>query len=129
MCQREIEILDFSAVEISDGSGSQPRFPRPEVICTTKIAGSSIFTQTVAVENIKNINCRQVGGLSVKGGIQFGISQARHNARKNIRWANKFYPIYIFGKYLDRAEQHWLMGEISEHLQYLDPLTDRSSRR
>jgi eukaryotic-like serine/threonine-protein kinase len=141
MCQREIEILEFSAVEILDSWGSQPRFPRRQAIFTTKLAGSSIFTRTVAVEDIENINCRQVGVLNVKGGIRFEISQARHNASKNILVvdefnhnlkehiigsAKKFRHLYIFGKYLDPAEQHWLIGEISEHLQYLDPRTDRS---
>ncbi len=109
MCQREIEIIDFSAVEISEGSGSKPKLPRREVICTTKIASMSIFPRTVAVENIKNINCRQVGVLNVKGGIRFENYQNLNNTRD---------PLYIFGKYLDPAEQHWLMGEISEHLQY-----------
>jgi serine/threonine protein kinase len=127
MCQREIEILDFSAMKRSDRRGSKPTLPKRQVICTTKIVGISIFTRKVAVEDVENINYRQVGLLNVEGGIRFEISQARYNDQKNIRSVRKFYPIYIFGKYLDPGEQHWLMGEISEHLQYLDPQTDRSS--
>jgi eukaryotic-like serine/threonine-protein kinase len=143
MCQREIEILDFSAVARSEFRAYKSPFPHRQVICTTKIAGISLFTGIVAVEDIKNINCRQVGVLDVKGGLEFNVYQYhRRDAQENILVvdefhhslkehiigsAKKFRHLYIFGKYLDRAEQHWLMGEILEHLQYLDPPTERFS--
>lgn len=111
MCQREIDIIDFS----TDSIESNPRFTEQQVIFTTKIAGMSIFSRAVLVEDVRNINCRQVGMLSIKGGIRFNICQSPYNTLEN----------YAFGKYLDPVEQHWLMGEISEHLQYLDPRTDR----
>jgi eukaryotic-like serine/threonine-protein kinase len=136
ICQREIAILDFSAMKRSDRRGSKPKFPSRQVIFTTKIAGMSIFTRAVTVEDVGNINCRQVGMLNVEGGIRCETSKAGYNAQKNlidrhnstgsIRSGKKSDPLYIFGKYLDPVEQHWLMGEISEQLQYVDPLTDRS---
>jgi eukaryotic-like serine/threonine-protein kinase len=127
MCQREIEILESSAIEGLDFCRSKTKFPSRQVIFTTKIAGISVFTRRVAVEDVEYISCRQVSVLNIKGGIRFEISQSRYYNNQYIQWGNGFKHIYTFGKYLDRAEQHWLMGEISEHLQYLDPLTDRLS--
>jgi eukaryotic-like serine/threonine-protein kinase len=129
MCERKIEILDSSMMKRWDCRGYEPKFSSRQVIFTTKIAGISVFTRTVAVEDVKNISCRQVRVLNVEGGIQFEISQARYDYQRDIdripRSMNKFQHIYSFGKYLDRTEQQWSIDEILEHLQYLDPLTDR----
>jgi eukaryotic-like serine/threonine-protein kinase len=110
MCQREIEIIDRQA------------------ICTTKLAGRSIVKCIMKLEDIEKVNCPKVGRLSLKGGIQFQISGQRYHKLEYHQAKTKFYPLYTFGKYLDRAEQQWLMGEILEHLQYLCPEIDRTSR-
>jgi eukaryotic-like serine/threonine-protein kinase len=109
VCQREIEIVDR------------------QMTCTTKIAGRSVVQCIMNLEDIENVNCPKVGVLSLKGGIQFKISGQRYYQLKYKERKTKFYPLYTFGKYLDYPEQRWLMGEILEHLQYLNPKIDREN--
>jgi hypothetical protein len=125
VCQREIEIIESSAMKESDFRGAKTKCPSRQVICTTKIAGISIFKLRVSVEDVEHVSCRKVGVLDIKGGIRLEISQARYYNNQYIQSLNGFEHIYTFGKYLDRAEQHWLTGEMLEHLEYLNHLTDR----
>jgi eukaryotic-like serine/threonine-protein kinase len=104
ICQHEIEIVDRQA------------------ICQTKLGSISISKRTLKLEDIQNVHCRITGRLSLKGGIQFKTSVQRYYGKTRYR------PLYTFGKYLDRAEQMWLVGEILEYLQYLDPQIDRVSK-
>jgi eukaryotic-like serine/threonine-protein kinase len=107
ICQREIAIIDR------------------QVNCKTKIGGISILTEIVKSENIENINFKKVGFLSVKGGIKIKIARSGYYWLEFNREYAKRYSIYTFGKYLDYAEQRWLIDELAEHLQYLHPEIDR----
>ncbi|WP_310481512.1 serine/threonine-protein kinase [Chamaesiphon sp. VAR_48_metabat_403] len=108
ICQHELEIVDLQA------------------ICQTKLGRISISNQTIKLRDIENVHYRAAGRLSEKGGIEFKISVERYYRVDYILGETKHLSLYSFGKYLDRAEQRWLMGEILAHIQYLDPHIDRN---
>ncbi|WP_373538427.1 serine/threonine protein kinase [Chamaesiphon sp.] len=110
ICQREIEIVDR------------------QVICQTKIGSIWISRRTLKLEDIQNVHCRTAGRLSLKGGVQFKTSVQQYYQVEYAQGETRYLPLYTFGKYLDRAEQMWLVGEILEYLQYLDPQIDRVSK-
>ncbi len=98
ICQHEIEIVDRQA------------------ICRTKLGGISISKRTIKLEDIQNVHCQIVGRLRLKGGIQFRTSVQRYYQVEYMQGETRYLPLYTFGKYLDRAEQRWLIGEILEQL-------------
>jgi eukaryotic-like serine/threonine-protein kinase len=109
ICQREIEIVDRQA------------------ICRAKLGKIVISNWMIELEDIQNVHLQTAGRLSSKGGIQFKTSVQRYYQIQHMQTESRYYlPLYTFGKYLDRAEQRWLVDEILEQLHYLDPQTDRS---
>ncbi|WP_309743764.1 MULTISPECIES: serine/threonine-protein kinase [unclassified Chamaesiphon] len=107
ICQHEIEIVARQA------------------ICQTKLGGIAISSLTIELEDIQNIHCQTTGRLSFQGGIQFKTSVQRYYQIEHMQTDGRYYlPLYTFGKYLDLAEQRWLVGEILEQLHYLDPHID-----
>jgi eukaryotic-like serine/threonine-protein kinase len=106
-CQRELEIVDR------------------QVICRTKFAGVFLHKYIVKLEEIRNINYQKVGILSSTGEIKLMI-YARHDRQADFKYRQKtnLLPLYTFARYLDVVEQHWLMGEMSEYLDYFRPKKD-----
>jgi eukaryotic-like serine/threonine-protein kinase len=103
MCRREVEVVNG------------------QTLCTTKLGGIAIAKRNLKFEDIDNISCQQVSGLSCKGGIQLRISGQRYYKIEYRQKEKNFYPLYTFGNYLDYAEQRWLKTELLAHLQYLHP--------
>ena len=110
ICQREIEIVDRQA------------------ICRSKLGRIPVSKRAIKLEDIQNVHYQTSGRLSLKGGIQFKTSVQRYYEIEYMQGETRYLPLYTFGKYLDRAEQRWLVGEILEQLQYLDPQIDRVSK-
>ncbi|WP_310489139.1 hypothetical protein [Chamaesiphon sp. VAR_69_metabat_338] len=69
-----------------------------------------------------------MGTLSSKGGIKLKILAHRYYKLELKQKTTACLPLYTFGKYLDIAEQQWLMGEILKYLDFLHPGIDRHSR-
>jgi eukaryotic-like serine/threonine-protein kinase len=110
ICQHEIKLVDRQA------------------ICRKKLCDITISKRTIELEDIHNVHCQILGRLRLKGGIQFKTSVQQYYQIEYMQGETRYLPLYTFGKYLDRAEQRWLVTEILEQLQYLDPQIDRVSR-
>ena len=99
-CQRELEIIDR------------------QVICKTKFAGVLLQKYVVKLEEIRNISCQKFGILSSTSEIKLTTySRGDRYQEFKCRQIN-FLHLYTFARHLDTIEQHWLMGEISEHLDF-----------
>jgi eukaryotic-like serine/threonine-protein kinase len=107
-CQREIDIIDR------------------QVICATKIAAISIHKCTIKFEELENISCQKVGVLSSKGGIKLRISAQQYYQIDFKQEKTTFLPLYTFGRYLDTAEQRWLVSEILDRLDDVAPRIERT---
>jgi eukaryotic-like serine/threonine-protein kinase len=102
-CQHELEIDDR------------------QVICKTKFAGVLLQKYVVKLEEIRNISYQKVGILRSTGEIKLTTYGGSDRCKKFKYRQINFLPLYTFARYLNAVEQYWLMGEISEYLDFFRP--------